>query len=136
MAEKTLNTNTDVATTGRTAEETAVRTRDDERFISPPVDIYETGESLVVVADLPCVSKDNLEIRVDDSILTIQGNPKYSAPPDPIHGEFALANFFRQFSLSEEVDQDRISAQLKNGVLTIHLPKAEKAKPRQIRVKV
>jgi len=136
MAEKTVNSSTEIATTGRAAEETALRTRDEESYISPPVDIYETGDSLVVVADLPGVTKDGLDIRVDDNVLTIQGKTAYSPPPDLIHGEFSMASFFRQFSLSEEVDQEKISGELKNGVLTITLPKAEKAKPRQIQVKV
>jgi HSP20 family protein len=136
MAEKTVNLNTDVATTGRSAEDIALRTRDEERYISPPVDIYETGDSLVVVADLPCVPKDGLDIRVDDDVLTIQGKTSYSPPSDVFHREFGMANFFRQFSLSEEVDQTKISAQLRNGVLTVQLPKAEKAKPKQIEVKL
>ena len=136
MAETTLNSNNEVATTARGGEEGLLSTRDDERFIAPPVDIYETGESLVVVADLPGVSREKLDIRVDDNVLTIQGRPDYSAPPNPIHGEFALVSFFRQFTLNEEVNQEKISAQLKNGVLTIHLPKAEKAKPRQIKVRM
>ena len=69
-------------------------------------------------------------------ILTIKGKVKYEQPKDLIRGEFGLLDFFRQFQLNDEVDQEKISAETKNGVLTITLPKAEKAKPRLVKVKV
>jgi HSP20 family protein len=102
----------------------------------PPVDIYETDHALAVIADLPGVRKDDVDIRVDQGILTIKGKVKYTPPKELVRGEFSLLDFFRQFQLSDEVNQEKISAESKNGVLTITLPKAEKAKPRQIKVKV
>lgn len=111
-------------------------TRAQERYVAPPVDIYETQEELVLMADLPGVSREELEVRVDDNMLSIQGKSKHIAPGDAVHREYELVNFFRQFELSEAVDQGRITAELKHGVLTLRLPKAEKAKPRQIEVKV
>ncbi len=111
-------------------------TRAEERYVAPPVDIYETAEGLVLMADLPGVRKEDLEVRVEDNVLTIQARPHHIAPADPVYREFELQNFFRQFELSEEVDQARIGAELKHGVLTLHLPKAEKAKPRRIEVRV
>ncbi len=107
-----------------------------ERYVAPPVDIYETQAGLVVMADLPGVSKENLDVRVENGLLTIRGRTHSAAPAEAIYREFELANFFRQFELSDKVDQDKITAELKHGVLTLNLPKAEAAKPRQIEVKV
>jgi len=100
------------------------------------VDIFENEDSLIVVVDLPGVDKDGVDIRVEDDILTIKGNAKYAQPSNVLRQEFTLQNYYRQFQLSDEVDQSKISAESKNGVLTITLPKAEKSKPKQIKVKV
>ncbi len=107
-----------------------------EHYIAPPVDIYETQAGLVVMADLPGVSKENLDVRVENGLLTIRGTTHGAAPGDAIYREFELANFFRQFELSDKVDQNKITAELKHGVLTLNLPKAEEARPRQIQVNV
>jgi HSP20 family molecular chaperone IbpA len=134
MAEKT------VASTGiekrASAGEEVMKTRDEERYMSPPVDIFETDDSLMVVADLPGVKKSDLDIRVDEGILTIKGKTSYDRPSNLLRGEFDLLNHYRQFKLSEDIDQEKISAELNQGVLTINLPKAEKAQPKQIAVKV
>ncbi len=111
-------------------------TRSQEQYVTPPVDIYETAEGLVVKADLPGVAKDGLDVRVENNLLTIRGKAGHAAPGDPLYREYALLNFFRQFELNERVDQLKISADLKHGVLTLNLPKAEEAKPRKIEVKV
>jgi HSP20 family molecular chaperone IbpA len=131
MAEKTV-ANRSRAQTPPSREET----RSDERYVTPPVDIYETAEGLVVKADLPGVAKDGLDVRVENNLLTIRGKAAHAAPGDPIYREYGLINFFRQFELNDRVDQQRISAELKHGVLTLNLPKAEEAKPRRIEVKV
>jgi HSP20 family protein len=111
-------------------------TRSQEQYVTPPVDIYETADGLVVKADLPGVAKEGLDVRVENSLLTIRGKAAHAAPGDPVYREYGLVNFFRQFELNERVDQGKISADLKHGVLTLNLPKAEEAKPRQIEVKV
>lgn len=111
-------------------------TRSQERYITPPVDIYETEDGLLVKADLPGVAREGLDVRVENSLLTIRGKAAHVAPGDPVYREYGLVNFFRQFELNERVDQSKISAELKHGVLTLTLPKAEEAKPRQIEVKV
>ena len=111
-------------------------TRNHERYIAPPVDIYETRDGLVVLADLPGVAQEALDVRVDNNVLTIRGHARHAVSGDVIHREHELVNFFRQFELSDKVDQNRITADLKCGVLTLHLPKAEEAKPRQVEVRV
>ncbi len=110
---------------------------DTARFISPPVDIFETEEGLQVMADLPGVEIDDVEIQVEEDRLIIKGQTSY-APENTgsLHREFRLVNFQRQFELDNEVDRDKISASVKDGVLTIGLPRAEKVKPRRIEVKV
>jgi len=120
------------------AEETSGReiTRQPDRFAVPPVDIYETGEGLTVLADLPGVAKDGLSVQVEQGVLTIEGRQNRETPGDLVHREFALTPFFRQFRIAEQIDTTRLRAALKNGVLTLELPKAEAAKPRQIPVEV
>ena len=131
MAERTIPTRPqDRALSNR--EET----RSKEQYIVPPVDIYETADGLVVKADLPGVDKIGLDVRVENSLLTIRGKPAHLAPGEPIYREYELVNFFRQFELNDRVDQSKISADLRHGVLTLNLPKAEEAKPRRIDVKV
>lgn len=111
-------------------------THSQERYIAPPVDIYETEEGLVVMADLPGVSKENLDVRVENGLLTIRARTGHTRTGEAIYREFELANFFRQFELSDKVDRNKITAELKHGVLTLHLPKAEEVRPRQIEVNV
>jgi HSP20 family protein len=131
MAEKTVATRSQQRTPPSREE-----TRSQEQYVAPPVDIYETAEGLVVKADLPGVAKDNLDVRVENNLLTIRGKSAHVAPGEPIYREYELVNFFRQFELNERVDQAKISADLKHGVLTLQLPKAEEAKPRKIDVKI
>lgn len=111
-------------------------TRNPDYFVTPLVDIYETAEGLTVIADLPGIDRDGLKVNVENNILTIEG--KSSSQPEKHYmlREFELTNFFRQFELPEMIAQNKISAELKNGVLTLNLPKAEAAKPRQINVVV
>jgi HSP20 family protein len=111
-------------------------TRTHERYVAPPVDIYELPEGLVVMADMPGVDKDSLDIRVDHNILTIRGQASHVLSGEPIYREYELVHYFRQFELSDKVDQNKITADLKQGVLTLSLPKAEAVKPRKIAVAV
>ena len=132
MAEKTV-------AMPETQEEQAVQpegTRTSERYIAPPVDIYEVADGLVVTADVPGVAQDQLEVRVDNHILTIRGQASTSAVADSVYREYELVNYFRQFELNDKVDEANITADLKHGVLTLNLPKMEEAKPRKISVAV
>jgi HSP20 family molecular chaperone IbpA len=100
------------------------------------VHIYETPEGLVLLADLPGVAPTDLVVRHEDNVLTIQGKAQRRVSLEPVYLEYELGTFFRQFQLSEEVDHGKIEAQFRHGVLTLRLPKAEKAPPRQIAVQV
>jgi HSP20 family protein len=111
-------------------------TRARERYAQPPVDIYETDNALILLADMPGVSKEDLEVRVDQDTLTIQGMAKDLVPGEPVYREFELTGFFRQFEISDDIATDKINAELKYGVLSLTLPKAEKAREKKIEVKV
>jgi HSP20 family protein len=104
--------------------------------LAPAVDIYETGEGLLVIADLPGVAQDGVSVSADNDILTIQGTTCHVAKGEEIQTEYRLLDFYRQFSLGHEVDQERITADIKHGVLTVRLPKTERAKPKQVKVRV
>lgn len=131
MAEKTIATRAQERVPASREE-----TRSQEGYVTPPVDIYETAEGLVVKADLPGVAKENLDVRVENNLLTIQAKAAHVAPGEPIYREYGLVNFFRQFELNEKVDQTNISAELKHGVLTLNLAKAQEAKPKKIDIRV
>ncbi len=103
---------------------------------SPRVDILETEVDLRVFADLPGVCAEELDIRFEDHELTIHGKaaPRHS-DVEPLCSEYGIGDFHRTFRIGESIDATKISADLNNGVLTLHLPKTEKVKPRRIEVK-
>jgi HSP20 family protein len=106
------------------------------RIFLPVTDIFETAEALMVVMELPGVRKESVEIGVENDVLLINGQidfSKYEAL-QPLYTEYNIGNYSRSFQISSKIDQDGISAELKDGVLTLVLPKAEKAKPRRINV--
>ena len=108
-----------------------------ERFVfTPPIDIHETDDGLVLNADLPGVALDTLDLQVQDNKLTLFGRVQSSVPANAklLHQEYEVGDFLRSFILSDGVDHDRISAKLNNGVLEVVLPKASKAEPRRIQV--
>ena len=101
---------------------------------TPRVDIWENEKELTLTADIPGVEPDGLEIDLRDNVLTIMGKVKPEEDHRYILKEFGVGNYYRQFTLSEVIDQEKIAAGIKNGVLTLTLPKVEKAKPRRIEV--
>jgi HSP20 family molecular chaperone IbpA len=103
-------------------------------FIRPAVDIFETDQGLTLIADLPGVAKEDLLIDIDQGLLTVEANAKSHSRGEPVLREFLPGNYYRQFKLPDEVNSEKISAELKNGVLTLLLPKAEAAKPRRIEI--
>ena len=110
-------------------------TRAEEVFGAPPVDIFEDEDSLVVLADLPGIAPEGLDVRVEQRVLTITAHAEPAPSGTALHREYELTNFFRQFQLPEEVDTARIQAELKQGVLTLRLPRAPKEHPRRIEVR-
>lgn len=106
---------------------------------SPLVDIYEDSESIVIEADLPGLSKEQVSVNVKDNTLTIEGERRleHQQKRDSYHRlERAYGSFTRSFPLPSSVNVEGIQAEFKDGVLRIHLPKREEAKPRQIAVEV
>lgn len=116
------------------ARAAADSTREPERFLTPAVDIFETPEGLTLVADLPGVEKDGLTVTVERGTLTIEGRVPDTAKSEAAYREFSLGNYYRQFTLGNEVDRERITAELANGVLRLRLPRPEAHRPRQIPV--
>jgi HSP20 family protein len=106
---------------------------------APAVDIYETEHELVVKADLPDVKPEDLDIRVENNILTIRGERKFEKKVDEknyLRVERAYGAFSRSFSLANTVNTEAIKADYKNGALTLTVPKREEARPKQIKVSV
>jgi HSP20 family molecular chaperone IbpA len=117
-------------------EQKAPDTREESRTLIPAVDIFETDEGLAVVADLPGVDKEHVDVGVDKNVLTIKGTSKSTLPGEPLRREYELLNYFRQFQLSDAVDQEKIRAEMKFGVLTVHLPRIQAKQPKKISVSV
>jgi len=106
----------------------------------PPVDIYQTGEhELVLKAELPEMTREDIDVTVENFVLTVKGEKKLGAEVKEEqfhHIERQYGSFSRSFSLPRTVDANKVSADYKNGVLTVRLPLREEAKPRQIKVDV
>ena len=110
---------------------------DEQRLLfNPPIDIYETADGLVLYADLPGVTSAGLDLQVQDNRLTLFGRIRQqdSDGGAVVHEEYKVGDFLRSFILSDEVDHDRISARLNNGVLRVELPRAGRTQPRRIEV--
>ena len=105
-------------------------------FYTPRVDILETDQEMVLLADLPGVKPEDAEIRYENGDLVIHGRcqPRQESQ-EYLSWEYGVGDFYRVFSIGAEIDAEKISAELKNGVLTVHLPKTEAVKPRKITVK-
>jgi HSP20 family protein len=114
-------------------EETTIPTR----VFLPNADIYETTDALNVVLEMPGVDKDSVEVHVEDGVLKIDGRLDFSKYQglQPLYTEYNVGHYSRSFRLSSKIDQNKIGAELKDGVLSLVLPKIEEAKPRTIQVK-
>ncbi|ETR68969.1 MAG: heat shock protein HSP20 [Candidatus Magnetoglobus multicellularis str. Araruama] len=102
---------------------------------NPDVDIYETEENLVLIADLPGVQTEDLDIDLNENTLTINGHVKKVTKGTSVYREYECGDYKRSFTVSSVIDQNKIKAELKNGVLRVVLPKAEAAKPRKIQIR-
>jgi HSP20 family molecular chaperone IbpA len=104
---------------------------------TPDVDILETDSEITLLADMPGVASDDVSIDLRDGVLSLSGDvkPWEGSDESDVLVEFEIGKYFRQFTLSEAIDQDKIDAKLEDGVLRLSLPKAEKVLPRRIEVK-
>jgi len=127
----------EVQTVEREESSTSVEQTRSGPVYTPAVDIFEEGERITVLADMPGVSKDDLRIDLHENVLTLTGDPagmEGEAEAD-VFREYYSGRFYRQFTLSDKIDQGKIEAKLTDGVLRLVLPKAEASKPRQIKIK-
>jgi HSP20 family molecular chaperone IbpA len=106
------------------------------RYYVPYTDIFETADALTVVMEVPGVEKDRIDIKIEEGILQVEGRIDFDnyADMQPVYTEYNVGHYSRRFSLSSKIDQERISARMEDGVLTLMLPKAEEAKPRKIAI--
>lgn len=99
------------------------------------VDIYENDDEILMFADMPGVAKDDIRVNLDNGALTLSGVRRFDASGTVSREEFGEAEYGRTFSVPQAIDIDRVKAELKEGVLRLHLPKSEAAKPRHIEIK-
>ena len=107
------------------------------RIFMPTTDIFETGETLTVVMEMPGVDKSNINIGIENDVLTVDGRIDFSKYEklQPVYTEYNIGHYRRSFTLSStRINQEQIQAEMKDGVLSLTLPKAEQAKPRRIQI--
>ncbi len=126
------------ATVKRPAETSRGEPTRGTSYYRPNVDIIEQQGELLIVADLPGAAADQIDIQFEDGMLTIHGRvpPRQADAPRYLLQEYGVGDFYRTFQVGEQIDAGRISAQYALGVLTLHLPKVEAAKPRKINVQL
>ena len=102
----------------------------------PRVDIYETKEALFLIADMPGVDEKTVDVELEKNVLTISGRVENGKVKDYslVFSEYEVGDYERTFTLSDEIDRDKIKANVKQGVLRLELPKAEKVKPKKIAI--
>ena len=107
------------------------------KTFAPRVDIYENKDSLFLLADMPGVDEKTVDIELEKNVLTITGRVDNGRINDAtmMYSEYEIGDYERVFTLSDEIDRDKIVATVKNGVLRLELPKAEKVKPKKISIK-
>jgi HSP20 family molecular chaperone IbpA len=124
-----MSDNKQVAQSAREAEQ--------QRAVLPAVDVFEDASGITLLADMPGVSKDLLELRVEGNALSIEGSMQPQTPEglEAVYAEVRVPRFRRTFTLSRELDTAKIDANLKDGVLTLRIPKQAYAQPRRIEVR-
>lgn len=110
----------------------------EDATLMPPVDVFEDAAGITLYADLPGVPKDRLSLHVEADSLTIEGEIALDMPEgmESTHAEVALPRYRRTFTLSKELDSEKVAAEFNQGVLKLRIPKAEHAQPRRIEIKV
>jgi HSP20 family molecular chaperone IbpA len=106
------------------------------RAFMPAADIFETEDALTVTLEMPGVSKDHVDVGIENGLLTVEGRIDFSKYEglQPVYTEYNVGPYRRSFRIPNRIDQDRINAEINDGVMTLVLPKAEEAKPRRIKV--
>ena len=114
----------------------AQESREQERAILPPVDIFEDSTGITLQADMPGVSCERLDVQIDGESLSIEGKVEIQVPEqmNALHADIRSTRYQRSFSLSSELDADKVEASLKDGVLTLRIPRREEHQPRKIEV--
>lgn len=115
--------------------QTREETRASERYIKPAVNIIETESGLTLTADIPGAAKETVDINVDNGVLTINAPVSRSMCGQPVYTEFELAPYYRQFTIPEALDLNKVKAEFECGILTLQLPKKEAVKPHKIAIK-
>jgi HSP20 family protein len=107
------------------------------RIFLPAADIYESEDALTVVLEMPGVDKGNVDVRIEDGVLNVEGRLDFSKYQNllPIYTEYNIGHYARSFRLSSKIDSTKIGAEMNDGVLSLVLPKVDEAKPRTIQVK-
>jgi HSP20 family protein len=107
------------------------------RIFLPAADIYESEDALTVVLEMPGVDKGNVDVRIEDGVLNVEGRLDFSKYQNlmPVYTEYNIGHYARSFRLSSKIDSTKIGAEMNDGVLSLLLPKVEEAKPRTIQVK-
>ena len=134
-----MNDNTSVARADQSSNASSARTQNvHTTAVAPSVDIAEGESGITLIADMPGVAKDRLTIKVEGDNLTIEGQAQIDVPEniELLHSEVRSPYFRRAFTLSRDLDPASIEATLRNGVLQMHIPKSEAARPKRIEVKV
>ncbi len=117
--------------------QTPTQTREAEYTLVPPADIFEDADGISVVLDMPGVSKDRLHVKAEGNGLVVEGDAEISMPEgmEAVYADIRATHYRRSFGLTSELDAERIEAALKDGVLTLRIPKRAESKPRRIEVK-
>ena len=106
------------------------------RYYVPAADIFETDDALTLLLEMPGVSKDNVDVQIENDVLRVEGKIDYTAYKDvePVYTEYNIGHYARVFTLSNKIDRDAIAARVEDGLLTLTLPKAKEALPRRITI--
>jgi len=131
-----MNDKTEIAKKADTEVQPAMKQA--EPVIRPAVDIFEDEGGITLHADMPGISKERLNVKVEGDVLTIEGDAEIPMPEgmEPLYADVRATHYQRSFTLSSEMDTEKVEANLKHGVLTLRIPKREEHKPRKIEVKV
>jgi HSP20 family molecular chaperone IbpA len=121
-----------------THESTEASKRESEVTLRPPVDIFEDAEGITLMADMPGVSRERLNIEVDKDMLLVEGDARIDMPEgmEAVHADVRSTSYRRSFALSSGLEVDKIDASIKDGVLNVRIPKRPEVRPRKIEVRV